>query len=1163
MGGVRRGVILVTLMVGLLCGGRAIGQVAMTAIQDTVYRADGTAASGSIVVSWPTFTTAAGQVVASGSTSAVIGPVGAVSLNLAPNAGAIPVGTYYTAVLHLDDGTTSRQYWVVPVSASPVKISAIENQVLPTSVAMQTASRAYVDAAVARVATTSGGGTTGSYVQKGGDAMAGPLILPGDPVTPYQAADKNYVDTNITATIAGIIQKASLLPTATQTLTQPAGTQFQVNALNGQLFASQFQTGDGKNGIANTLGSAQCASGCDVVIDASYPMNEGLNAAQVAQASHVTDRRQGADVETFVEPGNRQNSYSVAQTVNQISLGTDANAPWIAVNSTGTSHFTQRLTNSAVAGGANQLPGNIENMPYGKATYGVQTQTGDYYTQGQHVQNSWDINCYGVGDCLAGGRFLTSSGGYRDMADEGAHPFDLQVTEDWGVFHGTCIGGCTTGSTSVQVDSTGTQGEGRFLIDKNPAKVIATGAIVSPYWGTFHGANFSGTNFPVSVFLQVTAAATSQPKALAPGTVTLPVATSNVPAGFATSTSALPATTGVACVADSNDLRFPNFETANYTVVDASHITLTLNKVHGAGAAVVVGGLCGYGLEQTVDTVNGIRQLFPVIGSISPTTLYYGGALTPIVGNPDAASTSGYLNVSLQAASISRANNVVTVKTASNMPVDLNGLTLTVSGVADASYNGSFKVTTTGNNTLTYASTGADGTSSGGTIGILTGGFALYPMAEVLSVYNPATKKVDGLLTLAPNAVAWAQGDAVEEPHYYQQSTFADTEFVTQWTPRPIQYASAGKQYQGNVGPGVRGWVVANAVPANNYVGGGGTHELPDNAYMANGPWKNDFVMDAGTQAVLRVHCNLNGCNRWDSAYALFSLDSAHGVDLLFYDPNSDTASWMLGGQTYSFAPSGFSANTINSTTINTSTVSTGTLNATTINGALQASGGTSKFVGPNSQYGRALHLTPYAAGYQTGIDFDNPTGVTETQVCGGSSYPGQTNRWQFTMAGDYSWVLYDTTGCRSVLQVMPGGTMALMPSGSGNLTVGGSVTGTLPGMFNVGTANQFFVDGSGNVSAAGTVTAKTAIASGTAANTDLVGTLVLAAGSTASASYAFTGHYASAPVCMVQPQSATPAVVQGLGAYVAQVSATALSVNAGAAPGSAVTFGYTCVARN
>ena len=33
--------------------------------------------------------------------------------------------------------------------------------------------------------------------------MTGPLVLPGDPVTPTQAADKHYVDTNITAVLRG------------------------------------------------------------------------------------------------------------------------------------------------------------------------------------------------------------------------------------------------------------------------------------------------------------------------------------------------------------------------------------------------------------------------------------------------------------------------------------------------------------------------------------------------------------------------------------------------------------------------------------------------------------------------------------------------------------------------------------------------------------------------------------------------------------------------------------------------------------------------------------------------------------------------------------------------------------------------------------------------
>ncbi len=161
------------------------------------------------------------------------------------------------------------------------------------------------------------------------------------------------------------------------------------------------------------------------------------------------------------------------------------------------------------------------------------------------------VNCFSVGDCLAGGQFITSAGGYRDEADEGTHPFDLQVREDGRVFQGTCGSGCTTGSTKLLVNATdgnGTQGDGRFLIDKNPAKVISTGSIVGGSGNQFPIAYFSGTNFPVSVFLSLTQQVNSQASNLAPGTVTVPIATTPAVSGFATSTAALPANTGVACV---------------------------------------------------------------------------------------------------------------------------------------------------------------------------------------------------------------------------------------------------------------------------------------------------------------------------------------------------------------------------------------------------------------------------------------------------------------------------------------------------------------------------------------------------------------------------------------------------------------------------------------
>jgi hypothetical protein len=120
-----------------------------TQVTDTVYRADGTAAAGTVLISWPAFSTATGASVPAGSTSVTIGAAGALSVELAANADSNPMGSYYTVVYHLNDGSVTREYWVVPVSATPVAVSTIRSTVLPASVAMQTVSKAYVDSAIA------------------------------------------------------------------------------------------------------------------------------------------------------------------------------------------------------------------------------------------------------------------------------------------------------------------------------------------------------------------------------------------------------------------------------------------------------------------------------------------------------------------------------------------------------------------------------------------------------------------------------------------------------------------------------------------------------------------------------------------------------------------------------------------------------------------------------------------------------------------------------------------------------------------------------------------------------------------------------------------------------------------------------------------------------
>jgi len=159
--------------------------VSTTTVQGTVYLASGLPGTGTLVVSWPAFTTASGQAVAADSLTVTIARDGFVSVNLAPNLGATPAGLYYTAVYYLRDGTTNTQYWVVPAAAQ-ASLGQVQAQLMPAAQAVQAVNKSYVDESIAALA--------GSALTASGGTLSGPLILSGDPTQSLQAADKHYVD---------------------------------------------------------------------------------------------------------------------------------------------------------------------------------------------------------------------------------------------------------------------------------------------------------------------------------------------------------------------------------------------------------------------------------------------------------------------------------------------------------------------------------------------------------------------------------------------------------------------------------------------------------------------------------------------------------------------------------------------------------------------------------------------------------------------------------------------------------------------------------------------------------------------------------------------------------------------------------------------------------
>jgi hypothetical protein len=227
----------------------ALGQSPeLITISDTVFRADGSPAAGSLLISWPAFTTADGATMAAGNDSIALGANGSFTAQLAPNSGARPAGTLYTVVYQLTDGTVKTENWLVGTT-SPATISAVRTAAGTAVSASEAATQQYVNAQLATVVHLSGNETitgakqftvspnfptpsqagdaankeyvdaavtnsgSGNFVAKAGDTMTGPLTLPADPAAPQQAADKHYVDLSAASKadlISGVVPAAEL-----------------------------------------------------------------------------------------------------------------------------------------------------------------------------------------------------------------------------------------------------------------------------------------------------------------------------------------------------------------------------------------------------------------------------------------------------------------------------------------------------------------------------------------------------------------------------------------------------------------------------------------------------------------------------------------------------------------------------------------------------------------------------------------------------------------------------------------------------------------------------------------------------------------------------------------------------------------------------------------
>ncbi len=224
-------------------------------ISDTVYRADGSPAQGTVLLSWPAFTTAAGQAVSPGSLLVTLDVNGGFNASLAPNTGASPVGTFYKAIFRLSDGTNETEYWVVP-NIQSTTIGAVRSKLVPSNQAAQFLTRDVAESNYLNLTTN--------------ETVAGIKTFSSSPSvpTPAQATDaanKAYVDANAGGNLAspppiGNVTPNAVTATDSKTLYYPV---VDVRAYGA--------VGDGRPGkgcsITGGTAALTCASGTFVSTD--------------------------------------------------------------------------------------------------------------------------------------------------------------------------------------------------------------------------------------------------------------------------------------------------------------------------------------------------------------------------------------------------------------------------------------------------------------------------------------------------------------------------------------------------------------------------------------------------------------------------------------------------------------------------------------------------------------------------------------------------------------------------------------------------------------------------------------------------------------------------------------------------------------------------------
>lgn len=265
----------------------------VTLVQDTLYRANGVPAQGTVTVRWQGFTTVDGLAVASGEITTTLDAAGNLSLPLAPNAGASPAGGYYRATIKLSDGTTSEETWVVPQAATAT-LAQIRAKVVPQSVAAQFVTQSTLQAAVAAALATPGpiGGKSPSSINA---TVVWTEVVNGE----YNAGGFNTLQAAVNTAAAAGVYKVKIPEgtyTGSATLTMPSGMTLEcvsrkaviTIANSASVDVVTIPRGNSNVTVRNCTIDGNMANQTDTGVNAPYGANYAYGLHALGQNSNIT-----------------------------------------------------------------------------------------------------------------------------------------------------------------------------------------------------------------------------------------------------------------------------------------------------------------------------------------------------------------------------------------------------------------------------------------------------------------------------------------------------------------------------------------------------------------------------------------------------------------------------------------------------------------------------------------------------------------------------------------------------------------------------------------------------------------------------------------------------------------------------------------------------------